>query len=134
MRPAFSYFARVFAVGFVLGTVRTLFVVPRLGVRWAELAELPLMLLAVFGVAGWLRGRYPEVDDPALARRTGLAALVMLLAAEVALGLAARGGSIRELLFNRDPVSGAAYYASLGLFALMPWLRARGRRVPPTER
>jgi hypothetical protein len=41
------YFALVFAAGFVLGTVRTLWVVPRLGVRTAELAEAPIM----FGVS-----------------------------------------------------------------------------------
>jgi uncharacterized membrane protein YeiH len=132
--PAFSYFARVFAIGFLFGAVRTMFVVPRLGVRLAELLELPLMLLAVFAVAGWLRRRYPELDDRAAALRTGLAALVMLLIAEVALGLAARGGSVRDVLFDRDPVSGTAYYASLCLFALMPWLRARGRRTGVADR
>jgi hypothetical protein len=58
----------------------------------------------------------------------------MLLIAEVALGLAARGGSVRDVLFDRDPVSGTAYYASLCLFALMPWLRARGRRTGVADR
>ena len=38
------YFAVVFAVGFVLGTIRTLWVVPRFGARTAELMEMPVML------------------------------------------------------------------------------------------
>jgi hypothetical protein len=41
-----SCFAMVFGVGFVLGTVRTLWVVPRFGNRTAELLELPLKHLA----------------------------------------------------------------------------------------
>ena len=40
------YFALVFGVGFVLGTIRTLLVVPRVGTRKAELMEMPIMLAA----------------------------------------------------------------------------------------
>jgi len=48
------YFALVFAVGFLLGTVRTLWAVPRLGVRTAELMEQPIMRQGSF--ADWLGG------------------------------------------------------------------------------
>jgi len=41
------YFAAVFAVGFVLGAIRTLWVEPELGTRVAELIEAPMMLLVV---------------------------------------------------------------------------------------
>jgi hypothetical protein len=44
LKAGVLYFALVFAAGFVLGTVRTLWAVPRLGVRTAELIELPTML------------------------------------------------------------------------------------------
>ena len=39
------YFALVFGAGFVLGTVRTLWVAPRVGARKAELMETPIMLV-----------------------------------------------------------------------------------------
>lgn len=39
------YFALVFGAGFVLGTIRTLGVVPRVGARIAELMETPVMLV-----------------------------------------------------------------------------------------
>ena len=38
------YFALVFEAGFVLGTIRTLWVFPRIGTRTAELMEMPIML------------------------------------------------------------------------------------------
>ncbi len=43
------YFALVFAVGFVLGTIRTLWIVPRFGTRMAELMEMPIMLAVTIG-------------------------------------------------------------------------------------
>lgn len=42
------YFARVFATGFVLGSIRVPFLVPRLGVRYAELIEMPIMSRSAF--------------------------------------------------------------------------------------
>ena len=47
------YFALVFAVGFVLGTIRTLWVVPRVGARKAELMEMPIMLVVIIMAARW---------------------------------------------------------------------------------
>jgi uncharacterized membrane protein len=38
------YFTLVFVSGFVLGTIRTLWVVPGLDTRTAELMEMPIML------------------------------------------------------------------------------------------
>jgi hypothetical protein len=43
-----------------------------------------------------------------------------MLGAELTLVLALRGLTIRQYLSSRDPVSGTAYYVSLGVFALLP--------------
>jgi hypothetical protein len=121
------YFGIVFFVGFVLGTVRVLWLVPRLGVRVAELAELPLMLVAVYFGARWINRRF-LVGRPASARlAAGVTALAILLLAEAALGRALRGLTLREAFLDRDPVSGTAYYLSLVAFALMPWALGRPR-------
>lgn len=47
LKAGVLYFIVVFAAGLVLGTIRTLWVVPRLGVRTAELMEAPIM----FGIS-----------------------------------------------------------------------------------
>jgi hypothetical protein len=39
LKASLLYFAPVFGVGFVLGTIRTLWVAPRVGMRIAELME-----------------------------------------------------------------------------------------------
>ena len=51
------YFAIVFGAGFVFGTVRVMWLVPTVGVRVAELTELPLMLAVVFFAARWVNRR-----------------------------------------------------------------------------
>jgi hypothetical protein len=58
----------------------------------------------------------------------GLFALVLLLAAEVLLGVAISGRSGLEYISSRDPVSGSVYLASLVLYAALPWLHARRSR------
>jgi membrane protein implicated in regulation of membrane protease activity len=53
-----AYFAIVFGAGFVFGTVRVVWLVPTVGVRLAELTELPLMLAVVFFAARWVNRRF----------------------------------------------------------------------------
>jgi hypothetical protein len=116
---ALAYFALVFATGFVLGTVRVLWLLPRLGERWAELAELPVMLAASALAARWVVDRFALV--PAERRlATGLIAFVLLVGFELTVVLAMRGLTLVDYLASRDPVSGTAYVAALAIFAMLP--------------
>jgi hypothetical protein len=54
LKAAVVYFALVFGAGFVLGPIRILFIVPRFGVRLAELMEFPVMLVVIVLAARWL--------------------------------------------------------------------------------
>lgn len=100
------YFALVFAAGFALGTVRTLWIVPRVGTRIAELLEAPIMLvvmiLAATGIV--LRFAVPRLSSARLAM--GSTALVLMLVAEFGFVLWIRRLSIRDYLATRDPVAG----------------------------
>jgi hypothetical protein len=120
LQAAIVYFGLVFTSGFVLGTVRTLALVPKLGARTSELVELPLMLTVIWQSAKLVNQRFLRGSSPAARLSTGLAALSLLLAAEMGVGVRLRGLSPREALINRDRVSGTAYYAGLCVMALAP--------------
>ena len=119
------YFTLVFGAGFVLGPIRILFLVPRVGSRTAELMEMPIMLAVVIFAARWVVRWLAPPPTPSTRLGVGVIALGLLLIAEMTLVLCLRGLTISEYLTDRDPVAGAAYLAMLGLFALMPQLVAR---------
>jgi hypothetical protein len=132
-KAAALYFLAVFAVGFALGIVRVLWAAPRFGERAAELAEMPLMLAAIFAAAGWVVRRFAIPHAPSASIGVGLIALGFLLSAELTVVLGLRGLTFSEYVSTRDPVSGAAYFLMLVVFAVMPWLVARRRSNPNAE-
>ncbi|MBK8287171.1 MAG: hypothetical protein IPK97_21180 [Ahniella sp.] len=123
VRTAAIYFSAVFALAFCLGVVRTLWVVPAIGVRYAELAEMPIVVLASYLIAREVLVRFgPLAGRQALG--AGFLALFLLVSAEIGLTLLS-GRTIADYFSNRDPVSGPAYALAVLLFALMPYLVAR---------
>ena len=125
LKAGVLYFVLVFAAGFVLGTIRTLWAVPRLGVRTAELIEAPIMFGVSILAARWVV-RHVQVL-PLRSRRLamGCIALGLMLVAEFTLGLWIRGTTIRGYFAARDPVSGAVYFMTLGAFAVIPIFAGR---------
>ncbi len=125
LKAGVLYFTLVFGAGFVLGIIRTLWVVPRFGTRMAELMETPIMLVVTIVVARWIVHRLVLPSVPSSRLGMGFVALGLMLVAEFGFVLWLRGLSIREYLATRDPVSGTVYYLMLGVFAIMPLLVAR---------
>jgi hypothetical protein len=123
-KAAAFYFSVVFGVGFVLGIVRTLWVVPRTGARKAELMEMPIMLAVVVLAARWVAAGSSLPSAPAMRLSVGLIALGFLLAAEFTLALWLQRLTIREYIASRDPVAGSVYAMMLAVFAVMPLLVA----------
>jgi len=119
------YFVLVFSAGFVFGTIRTLWIVPRIGTRMAELTETPIMFVVTVLAARWtvLRLAVPPISSARLGM--GCTALVLMLTAEFVLVLWIRGLSIKDYIATRDRVSGTVYYLMLVMFAVMPFLVAR---------
>ncbi|HRI36917.1 MAG TPA: hypothetical protein PLO50_00005 [Nitrospira sp.] len=128
LHTAVFYFLLVFGAGFLLGIGRVLLVVPLFGQRVAELLEMPLMLGVIVAAARWVV-RHKLDDRQFSGLFVGFIALGFVLVADLAVGIWVRGMSAAEVFLNRDPVSGAAYYAALLLFAVMPAILARLRHV-----
>jgi len=125
VRAAASYWAVVFALGFVLGTVRVLWVIPRIGMVPATLLELPLILAASWFAAGWLVRRFAlKAGGEALA--VGALAFAILMAAECALAGVLSGQSPAQWLAGLAEPHAVLGLAGQVVFALMPWWRARG--------
>lgn len=118
------YWGIIFALGFVLGTIRVLWVIPRVGLIPATLLELPIILAASWFAAGWIVRRF-AIDSGRDALILGVLAFAILMAAECALAAALAGETPAQWLAGlRQP------HALLGLagqiaFALMPWWRLR---------
>lgn len=127
IKAGFSYFALVFGAGFVLGSIRVPFLVPRLGERVAELIETPFMFVVVLWAARYIAKRFALPTTASVRLAAGLVALGLLLLAEAVL-VALQGRTLGQYVANRDPVAGSVYLAMLGLFALMPLIVAHTRQ------
>jgi hypothetical protein len=119
------YFALVFAAGFVLGTIRVLWIVPRLGTRAAELMEEPVMFVVIVFAARWVVRRLSMPCATVVRLGVGFLALGFLLAAEFTVVVTFRGMSIGKYFATRDPVAGTVYFVMLGVFSVMPLFVAR---------
>jgi hypothetical protein len=96
LKAAVFYFALMFGAGFVLGAIRTLWVIPRVGTRLAELIEAPIMLVVAIVAARWVLRHLAIPFAPSARLRMRGIALGLLLAAGFGFVLWIRGLTIRE--------------------------------------
>jgi hypothetical protein len=124
-KSAVLYFALVLGTGFALGSIRVPLLVPRLGERYAELLEMPIMFIAIVLAARHVVRRFSLPASLSVRLRVGFAALFMSVLAELLLAALLQGRSVAQYIASRDPVSGSVYLVLLLLFALMPSILAR---------
>ncbi|MCX9145816.1 hypothetical protein [Erythrobacter sp. WG] len=124
VRAAVSYWAMIFALGFVLGTARVLWIAPALGLVPATLLELPVMLGASWWASGFLLRRH-GVSAAGEALAMGVLAFALLLAAECGLAGVLSGESPAQWLAGLAQPHAALGLAGQVVFALIPWWRSR---------
>jgi hypothetical protein len=123
-----AYFLALFTLGFILGTVRVLFVVPRIGLLGAVLLEVPLMLTAAFFLARWVVGRW-QVPVAISARLVmALWFLVLLALFETLLGSAMFGQTLVEQWTALTTPAGLIGLTAQVIAALLPLVVGRGKR------
>lgn len=121
LRAALAYFAIVFAIAFVLGTLRTLVLTPWLGPVPAVLLELPLVLMVAWCTAARVLRRWPVAlgGVPALLAM-GAVAFALLMMAEAALATLAFGQTLEDWIATLTTPEGRTGLAGQIAFALIP--------------
>ncbi|MBY6218905.1 hypothetical protein [Qipengyuania aquimaris] len=111
----------VFALGFVLGTVRVLWGAEALGETVFVLIEVPIMLAASALAARWLMPHFGiETRGEALAM--GALAFALLMLAELALATGLSAMTVREWLAEAWDMPGVVGTLGQIVFGLMPLL------------
>jgi hypothetical protein len=128
LTAATVYFLALFALGFVLGTIRVLFVAPQIGVLGATLLEVPLMLAAAFFLCRWAVGRWQVLPD--LAARGGMALwfLVLLVLFETLVGVTLFGRTLAGTWAGLATPAGVIGLTAQAIAAVLPLFVGRGRR------
>lgn len=125
-KAAFTYFSAVFAVAFLLGAFRVLYVAPRFGPLHAVLLEVPLVLAFSWIVAGRCLRRWPvTAAGPKALLAMGALAFLLLMLAEAGLAVLAFGQSPTSFLQAMGAPAGLLGLAGQIGFALIPALRGR---------
>jgi hypothetical protein len=122
LSAAALYFVIVFAAGFLLGSIRVLWVEPKLGQAAAVLCESPLLLAVIVLTARWvpsLVGIEKSVTGLVL---MGAIALALQEAADFLVGTRLRGITAAQQLAYFATKAGLIYGFLLIAFAIMPLL------------
>ena len=124
LKAGATYFTIVYLVGFVLGTVRVLVLVPRIGEVAAVLLETPIMLAASW-IASRLCTRKFGVPPQVRPRMVmGGAAFALLILGEAGVSILALGRSWESTLAAILSPSGLIGLSAQVAFALLPLLQA----------
>lgn len=81
---------------------------------------MPFMLLGIVLAARFVVKQFILPNTILAHLSVGIMALSLLLLAELLLVVMLQGGTVRQYLARRDPVSGSVYLILLLIFALMP--------------
>jgi hypothetical protein len=128
LRAGVIYFLLVFAVGWVLGPIREIWLIPRAGRMTATVVEAVIMSMAMIVSVRWVIRRYnvPPRLGPSIL--VGLAAFGILLPVEIAGALWVRRLAFDEYMESFVTGPGVISLAMFLLFAAMPALVARLER------
>jgi hypothetical protein len=127
-----AYFALVFALGFLLGTVRTLIVqyAPSGGRLLGVLIELPIMLAACWFLCRTVIRRFAVAPTVRARAVMGGLAFALLLLAELAVGALLFGRTLGEHFALYREASYALGLAAQMAFGLMPLAQRRLSEKP----
>jgi hypothetical protein len=123
----------VFLIGVILGTIRVLLLAPRLGETIAVIVEAPVILAASWFVCRWCVDRLDVRRTVPARLLMGLVAFLVLMSAEVELGVVLDRSIIDQLAVYKSAF-GAIGLAAQVIFAMFPVLQVWRRFGKPLDR
>ena len=129
IRAGAVYFAVVFVLGFILGTVRVVWVAPQLGEATAVFLEAPIILAFSWAVSRWCVSYFQVQANLAARLLMGLVAFVLLMSAELGVSVTAFGRSVADHFAGYLSLPGSIGGSAQLIFAFLPVIQgwARGR-------
>ncbi len=120
---ALAFFALVFGAGFALGAIRIVMLQPYLGATVSRLVELPVMVVISYLAARWVtRNMGPAMRNSWLC--VGLIAFMLLMVAEMLLGVLVFRTPVRAMLADMLTLTGSLSFLAQSLIILFPALAA----------
>ena len=115
-----AYGVGAFAIGFLLGALRELVLIPAFGAAAGHLIEFPVVT-GLIALGGFWAGR--RAPPPALL--TGFGGVAVLVCLESTLAIWIMGQTPAEYLAHYDISKGALFPFGLAVMALAPWAGKR---------
>ena len=120
LRAGVLYFTIIFGIGFGLGTIRVLLLVPRLGAVTSELIELPIILTAAWILCGRLITHFQVPRHWPARFAMGAIAFTLLMIAEAVLSVGLFGNSITAHFASYRSLYGGLGLLGQVIFATFP--------------
>jgi hypothetical protein len=124
LKAGATYAVIVYFVGFVLGTVRVLLLVPDIGETQAVLLETPVILSASWIASQWSVKRFAVPAAAGSRLAMGGVAFALLMIGELAVSILVFGRSWGNALTVYPSPSGVIGLAAQSVFALLPLAQA----------
>ena len=122
-RAGLAYGALIFAAGFVLGTVRSLWLADAVGATWATIIELPIILALGWWLCGRVLARMHSPRTVGQRAVVGAIALLVLWFLEMLIVLPLRGEGIVHFFAGIGEPDRLIGLAGQLLFAAFPLIR-----------
>lgn len=111
LKAGLTYFSAVFVVGFMLGTIRVLVLVPRLGEIASVSLEAPVILAVSWFASRWITEKFDLTSEVSPRLLMGAVAFALLMLAEVGVSVFAFGKPIEDYF--------VAYWSPQGVIGLV---------------
>lgn len=128
--PGALYFVFVFAAGFALGTLRTLWLAPAVGETMAVAIELPIMLAISWKACTRIVLRRSVAGEWVPRLAMGLVGFALLMGAELGLSVLAFGRTVTEHCATYGTSPGLLGLAGQFAFAGIPIVQRWKRTAP----